>query len=83
MDTVSRRLELLKLEGMGFNRSEIVKQLGEKYQCSERAVYYDFEGRADWQTALQELDDSQAILLKTINRKHLGSGAVKSGSHVA
>ena len=68
MDTVSRRLELLKLEGMGFNRSEIVKQLSEKYQCSERALYYDFETRHEWQTALQELDDSQAILLKTINR---------------
>jgi len=68
VDTVSRRLELLKLEGMGFNRSEIVKQLSEKYQCSERALYYDFETRHEWQTALQELDDSQAILLKTINR---------------
>lgn len=68
MDTVSRRLELLKLEGMGFNRSEIVKQLSEKYQCSERTLYYDFETRDDWQTALQELDDSQTILLKTVNR---------------
>ena len=68
MDTVSRRLELLKLEGMGFNRSEIVKQLSEKYGCSERTLYYDFETREDWQTALQELDDSQAILLKTVNR---------------
>ena len=68
MDTVSRRLELLKLEGMGFNRSEIMKQLSEKYGCSERTLYYDFETREDWQTALQELDDSQAILLKTVNR---------------
>jgi transcriptional antiterminator len=68
VDTVSRRLELLKLEGMGFNRSEIVKQLSEKYRCSERTLYYDFESREDWQTALQELDDSQAILLKTVNR---------------
>ena len=68
MDTVSRRLELLKLEGMGFNRSEIVKQLSEKHQCSERTVYYDFETRSDWQTSLQELGDSQAILLKTVNR---------------
>lgn len=68
MDIVSRRLELLKLEGMGFNRSEIVKQLSEKYQCSERTVYYDFETRSDWQTTLQELEDNQAILLKTINR---------------
>jgi transcriptional antiterminator len=68
LDTVSRRLELLKLEGMGFNRSEIVKQLSEKFRCSERTVYYDFETRNDWQVALQELDDNQAILLKTVNR---------------
>ena len=68
MDTVSRRLELLKLEGMVFNRSEIVKQLSEKYRCSERALYYDFETRVDWQTVLQEMGDSQTILLKTVNR---------------
>jgi len=68
MDTVSRRLELLKLEGMGFNQAEIVKQLSEKYQCSDRAVYYDFENREDWQTALQELGNNQIILLKVINR---------------
>jgi transcriptional antiterminator len=68
LDTVSRRLELLKLEGLGFNRSEIVKQLSEKYGCSERMLYYDFESRDDWQTSFQELGNSQAILLKTINR---------------
>ena len=55
MDTVVRRLELLKMEGMGFNQSEIVKQLSEKYRCSERTVYYDFENRRDWQPALQLL----------------------------
>jgi hypothetical protein len=58
----------LKLEGMGFNRSEIVKQLSEKYQCSERTLYYDFESREDWQPALQQLGDNQAILLKAVNR---------------
>ncbi len=68
LDTVSRRLELLKLEGMGFNRSEIVKELSEKHQCSERAVYYDFENREDWQPVLQQLGDNQSILLKAVNR---------------
>lgn len=67
METVARRLELLKLEGMGFNQSEIVKELSKKYRCSERTVYYDFENREDWQPALQQLDDHQAILLKTVN----------------
>ena len=55
METVVRRLDLLKLEGMGFNQSEIVKQLSEKYRCSDRTVYYDFENRRDWQPALQQL----------------------------
>ena len=68
MDTVARRLELLKLEGMGFNQSEIVKELGEKFQCSARTVYYDFENREDWQPVLQQLNEHQAILLKTVNR---------------
>jgi transcriptional antiterminator len=68
LNTVVRRLELLKLEGMGFNQSEIVKELSEKHRCSERTVYYDFENREDWQPALQQLDDHQSILLKTVNR---------------
>lgn len=68
MDVVARRLELLKLEGMGFNRSEIVKQLSEKFQCSDRTVYYDFENRGDWQPSLQQLGDRQSILLKVVNR---------------
>ena len=45
MDAVSRRLELLKLEGLGFSQAEIVKELSVKCACSERAVYGDFEGR--------------------------------------
>ena len=68
METVVRRLDLLKLEGMGFNQSEIVKQLSAKYRCSDRTVYYDFENRRDWQTSLQQLDDHESILLKTVNR---------------
>jgi len=68
LDTVARRIELLKLEGMGFNQVEIVKELSEKHQCSERAVYYDFESREGWQPVLQQLGDSQAVLLKTVNR---------------
>ena len=68
MNTVERRLELLKLEGMGFNQVEIVKQLSQKHGCSDRTVYYDFENRANWQPTLQQLSDHEAILLKTVNR---------------
>ena len=68
MNTVERRLELLKLEGIGFNQVEIVKQLSQKHGCSDRTVYYDFENRASWQPTLQQLSDHEAILLKTVNR---------------
>jgi hypothetical protein len=68
VNTVERRLELLKLEGMGFNQVEIVKQLSQKHGCSDRTVYYDFENRANWQPTLQQSSDHEAILLKTFNR---------------
>jgi hypothetical protein len=65
---VSRRLELLKLEGLGFSQAEIVKELSTKLGCSERAVYYDFESRADWQPVIQGVIDHEAVLLKVVNR---------------
>jgi len=65
---VQRRLELLKMEGLGFNQAEIVKQLSEKYQCSARAVYFDFERRPSWQPTLLQLSDQEKVLLKVINR---------------
>jgi hypothetical protein len=48
VDAVSRRLELLKLEGLGFSQAEIVKELSVKCACSRRTVYNDFESREDW-----------------------------------
>ena len=45
-----------------------MKQLSEKYQCSARAVYYDFERRPEWQPTLLQLSDQEQILLKVINR---------------
>ena len=45
MDAVSRRLELLKLEGLGFSQAEIVKELSQKCACSRRTVYGDFEAQ--------------------------------------
>ena len=37
MDVVSRRLELLKLEGLGFSQAEIVNELSQT-ACAKRAV---------------------------------------------
>jgi len=68
VDAVSRRLELLKLEGLGFSQAEVVKELSQKCSCSKRAVYNDFETRKDWQPAIQSVVDAPRILLKVINR---------------
>ncbi len=68
MEFVTRHLELLKLEGLGFSQAEIVKELRQKFTCTERAVYYDFEPRAVWQPALQSLINPDAVLLKVVNR---------------
>ena len=68
MDTDSRRLELLKLEGLGFSQAEIVKELSVKCACSERTVYSDFETRASWQPTLQSVVNSEGVLFKVVNR---------------
>jgi hypothetical protein len=68
VDVVARRLELLKLEGLGFSQAEIVKELSSKCACSERTVYNDFETRAGWQPIVQSVIDARRILLKVVNR---------------
>ena len=68
MDTASRRLELLKLEGLGFSQAEIVKELSQKCACSRRTVYSDFQSRAVWQPILQSVLNHEEVLLKVVNR---------------
>ena len=68
MDAVSRRLELLKLEGLGFSQAEIVKELSQKLGCSGRTLYKDFENRAVWQPSLLGVLDNQRVLSKVINK---------------
>ena len=68
MDAASRRLELLKLEGLGFSQMEIVKELSVKCTCSKRTIYSDFETRAGWQSSLQSGLKPNEVLLKVINR---------------
>jgi hypothetical protein len=65
---LERRVELLKMEGSGFSSTDIVKYLSQKYGVTERQLYYDYERRKTWQTAIQQLADPQAFLLKIINR---------------
>jgi len=68
VDAVSRRLELLKLEGLGFSQAEIVKELSGKLGCSGRTVYGDFESRSVWQPVVQSVVDHERVLLKVVNR---------------
>jgi hypothetical protein len=68
MDAVSRRLEVLKLEGLGFSQAEIVKELSSKCACSCRTVYSDFESRESWQPIVQSVVDAGGVLLKVVNR---------------
>jgi len=68
VDVVSRRLELLKLEGLGFSQAEVVKELSQKFACSKRTVYNDFETREGWQPVVQSLVGAQGILFKVVNR---------------
>jgi hypothetical protein len=68
VDAVSRRLELLKLEGLGFSQAEIVKELSQKCACSKRTVYNDFESREIWQPVVQSVVDARKVLLKVVNR---------------
>lgn len=68
MDAVLRRLELLKLEGLGFSRTEIVNELSQKMSCTKRLVYKDFETRESWQPALQSVVKPQEVLMKIVNR---------------
>jgi hypothetical protein len=67
-EVVERRLEFLKLEAKGFSLCEIVKILSEKYQTSERNIYYDAETRDTWQPVLTQLFDLDTARLMLINR---------------
>jgi hypothetical protein len=68
LNAIKRRLELLKLEGLGINRVEIVNQLSQKYLCSQRTIYNDFETREAWQPCLQGAKRTEQTLLKVSNR---------------
>jgi hypothetical protein len=68
LDTVGRRLELLKLKGLGLSQAEVVNELSQKLACSKRVLYKDFESREVWQPVLQSVVKSEKVLLKVLNR---------------
>ena len=61
MNKDERRLELLKMEGEGFSKCEIVNDLSVKYQVSTRQIYNDFENRKKWQPRIQMIDSLLAV----------------------
>ncbi len=67
-EVLERRLEFLKLEAKGFSLCEIVKILSEKYQTSERNIYYDAETRDTWQPILTQIFDLDKARLMVTNR---------------
>ena len=67
-EVLERRLEFLKLEAKGFSLCEIVKLLSEKYQTSERNIYYDAETRDTWQPVLTQTFDLDKARLMVMNR---------------
>jgi hypothetical protein len=68
MDVIGRRSELLKLEGFGMSRVEIVQRLSQKYHCAQRTIYNDFETREKWQPSLQGATRTEHTSLKVRNR---------------
>jgi hypothetical protein len=68
LEKVARRLELLKLEGLGFAQAEVVNELSIKLTCSKRVLYKDFECREVWQPVLQSAVKPDGVLLKVLNR---------------
>ena len=62
-NTEERRLDLLKHEGFGLLRSEIVKVLAQKYRVSMRTIYNDFKTRSDWQGNLVDMRNHTFLLL--------------------
>jgi len=64
-NTLSRRLDLLKMEGNGLLKPEIVEALSEKYGCSKDAVWYDFRTKPTWQLKIAEMEKA---LLRIVNR---------------
>lgn len=64
----ARRHEILKLEGLGLSRAEVVKELSQKAHCSERTIYNDYQTRPNWQPILQSPTETNDQLLKITNR---------------
>jgi hypothetical protein len=62
------KLDLLQMEGQGFNRTETVQHLAEKHGVSERVGYYYFKTRSRWQPEILGLETAKDAYHQTLNR---------------
>jgi transcriptional antiterminator len=51
------------MEGLGFSKTEVVKELSVKAHVSERTIYNDFENRMSW----QPINEAKYELYRIIN----------------
>ncbi|MDQ1279117.1 MAG: hypothetical protein QG670_377 [Thermoproteota archaeon] len=59
---VERMLDLPKERSYGFSLSQVVQSLAEKYQVSEKLIYYDWRTREKWMEGVLGIPDSKAFL---------------------
>lgn len=65
---VARRTKLLKMEGEGFDRPDIVKQLSKEFQVSERTIARDFQKRSEWQPQITGYSERKKAYYCILNR---------------
>ena len=65
---VERRTKILKMEGDGFDRPDIVKTLSQEFQCSTRTLQRDIAIREKWQPQITQLTDKKQAYFSILNR---------------
>jgi len=69
---LERRTDLLKNRSLGLSLSETVQHLAEKYDVSEKLIYYDWRVREKWMEGVLGIADNKAFLCDLLaNHKEL------------
>ncbi|MCJ7423426.1 hypothetical protein MUP01_04055 [Candidatus Bathyarchaeota archaeon] len=69
---MNRRLELktdlLKMEGAGVSRPDIIEQLCLKFHVRPKSVYWYYQTRSQWQPEIMGLSEAKEAYHQTLNR---------------
>jgi hypothetical protein len=65
-NTAEIRQNILKGEGMGFTKTEIVKSVAEKVGCSTSDVYWHLSTRDKWQNEYLDYGDKKGLFNMTV-----------------